>query len=166
MAGVAQLLAIDGEAASLATPDTGPQLLSPRQKGVRRGAMLVFLGCLLTPLAGLLHAELEFPFLFIPLFAILGILGGILRMLYAAIFEERYSAAVKPAAAPVPYVPPAHSSGAAALPPHTPPAFSVADVRRAAARPRQNTAELGAPPPSVTDNTTQLLKNSPESGAH
>lgn len=143
LAGVARLLASGGETVGLAAPEPGPRLTSPRREGVRRGAKLVFLGCLLTPVAALLHSFLYFPELLIPLCAILGILGGILRMLYAAIFEEGRPALAEAQVAPASYLPPSY----------TPPAL-----------PQRNTAEIKAPPASVTENTTRLLKDQPPSG--
>lgn len=171
LAGVAHLLASGGELANLMMSDSGERRLSPRQKGLRQGTLLLFLGCLLTPIAGILHLHLDLPMLFIPLFAILGIFGGLLRMLYAALFEENY---VGSAASALPAAPALRSKGSyevsggrasAALPPYAPPAFSVSDVR---AKSRQHTAEMAvppSPPASVTENTTRLLKDPPESGS-
>lgn len=176
MVGVAQLLASGGELSSFAIGNAGERLLSPRQKGLRRGTLLLFLGCLLTPIAAILNANLDFPVLFVPLFAILGIFGGLLRMLYAVMFEERHTGAGGLTASPS-YMPPMAKSGGgssatyevpdarargAALPPHASPAFSVADVR-GVANSRPNTAEMAVPPPSVTENTTRLLKDPPDS---
>lgn len=142
LTGVARLLASGGETVALTTPEAGTRLTSPRREGVRRGAKLIFLGCLLTPLAALLHSFLNFPELLIPLCAVLGIFGGVLRILYAAIFEESRPALAQVQVATASHLPPAY------IPP---------------ALPRRNTGELKVPPASVTENTTRLLKDPPPS---
>ena len=87
-----------------------------------------------------------------PMAAIFFFLGGLLRMLFAALFEEgapRYRPMMQSYAPPP--VPAQFRSAprVAALPP--PPARPTA-----AWRSRPNTAEI-AQPPSITENTTRLL---------
>jgi hypothetical protein len=135
----------------------GEKEISPRKKGVKQGALLMLIGAVLVPLMGVFAAfapgriELMFEF-FAALSAILCFVGGPLRMLYAAIFEE--GAATRPFIAQSSYAPPS-------IPP--PPAARVSALPPAAAnparqwRPRPQTAEI-LQPPSVTDSTTRLLE--------
>lgn len=127
---------------------------SARRKGVKQGAMLLLLGVVLVPLLGILssfNAGNLFDIL-AAMGAVFFFLGGLIRMLYAALFEEgapKYRP-VMPSYAPPPVpvqfqaTPHVH-----ALPPTPVPPPS-------AWRPRPNTAEI-AQPPSVTENTTRLL---------
>lgn len=141
----------------------GEKEISPRRRGVKQGALLMLIGAVLVPLLGVFASfapqriGVAFEF-FAAAAAILCFVGGPLRMLFAALFEEgaRPRGYVRPpaysSAPPLP-IPPARVS---ALPPQTAQPASLWP-----ARPRF--AEL-AQPPSVTDHTTQLLpKSEPES---
>lgn len=144
--------------------DATPQEASPRRKGVKQGALLFLLGALLVPLFGVMSGfapgRLENVFLFFcAASAIICFLGGPLRMLFAALFEE--GAPPRPfTMAPQSYAPPAMTG-----PP--PPFARISAVPPQSVNPttewrRTNTAEI-AQPPSVTDSTTQLLgKREPE----
>lgn len=125
---------------------------SPRRKGVKQGALLLLLGIILVPLLGVLssfNAGNLFDIL-TPMAAIFFFLGGLLRMLYAGLFEEgapRY----RPMPGYAPPVMPAQFHAAprvGALPP--------AAVPTPTWRTRPNTAEIFQPP-SITENTTRLL---------
>ncbi len=71
-----------------AAPAT-PQPLSPRQKGVRQGAMLMLSTLLVVPIVIFLGvALLNLPGVLIPLAGAVCIFGGLLRMLYALFLEE------------------------------------------------------------------------------
>jgi hypothetical protein len=132
--------------------------ISPRRKGVKQGALLILIGAVLVPLLGVFsnfapfRIGLAFEF-FTAAAAILCFLGGPLRMLYAALFEE--------GARPHQYVVPST---------YAPPAIPPAPVRLAALpqssatptagwRARPETGEI-VQPPSVTDHTTRLLEKS------
>lgn len=131
--------------------------ISPRRKGVKQGALLMLIGAILVPIlgvmAGFAPGRLDNVFgFFAALSAIICFLGGPLRMLFAALFEE--------GARPRGYVaPPTYASPPMSLP--IPPA-RVSALPPQPAKPaslwpaRPQTAEI-AQPPSVTDNTTQLL---------
>ena len=134
---------------------------SPRRKGVKQGALMFLLAILLVPVFAVFSSFAPgrvgdaFEFLAI-LSAIIGFLGGALRMLFAAIFEE--GAPQPQFMMPTSYAPPvipAPQARVAALP--------TAAVNPAASwRQRPHTAEI-LQPPSVTDNTTRLLdKKDPE----
>lgn len=135
-------------------PVAGSKEPSPRRKGVKQGAMLLLLGVVLVPLLGILssfNAGNLFDIL-AAMAAVFFFLGGLIRMLFAALFEEgapRYRP-VMPSYAP-PSMPAQFQATprASALPP--------AQVQPPTAwRTRPNTAEI-AQPPSITENTTRLL---------
>jgi hypothetical protein len=90
----------------------------------------------------------------VPLAAILFFVGGPLRMLYAALFEEGAARrAILPASSYMPpqfQAPPLQGRAAMLSPGTATPATGW--------RSRPNTAEL-VHPPSVTENTTRLLDN-------
>lgn len=135
----------------------GEKQVSPRRRGVKQGAMLMLLGALIVPIFGVMSAfapgRLENVFAFFAaMSALICFVGGPLRMLFAAIFEEGapppYQFPTQTGFAP-PAIPPAHVS---ALPP--------ASVNTTAPWRRPQTEEIVAPP-SVTDSTTKLLDKEP-----
>lgn len=134
-----------------------PREPSPRKKGVRQGGLLLLLGILIVPMLGILSSfspgRIGVLFeLLAALSSIIFFVGGLMRMLYAALFEE---GAARPHAIASPYIAPAMPtqlgvvSRSAALPPVTGRVPSGWQQRPA-------TAEL-VRPPSVTENTTRLL---------
>ncbi|HEX8175423.1 MAG TPA: hypothetical protein VF543_09910 [Pyrinomonadaceae bacterium] len=135
---------------------------SPRRKGVRQGAALFFLAAVLTPLFAVLHEYLRFPELFIALSAVIGFIGGALRVIFALIFEEGAPKVIQlnpgtqqplftPYQQPVPQPRAvADANRARPLPPQPPPA-PAQNWRRS------DTSELVNRPPSVTEHTTKLL---------
>lgn len=150
--GVIQLLSNGGSLPVYRSPDE-PLQVSPRRKGVKQGALLFLSGAVIVPLFGVLASYGNSGFLEIltALAAIICFLGGPLRMLFAAVFEEGAPKPVRtfgPAPMHVPQQFASHGQ-APALPP--PPARPQASWRQ-----RPNTAELVSPP-SVTENTTRLL---------
>ena len=160
MEGTMHLLAHGGMLPVYQQP-TGEKTVSPRRKGVKQGVLLMLIGVLLVPLLGIMYnfapprLENVFAF-FIAVSAVICFVGGPLRMLFAAIFEEGApSNQFTPQLnyrVPAP-IPPAHVS---ALPPA--PAANPASQWRQ----RPQTAEI-QPPASVTDSTTQLLDREPKS---
>jgi hypothetical protein len=155
--GVAQLLAAGGMYPNYPLAE-GTSEKSAKWKGVRQGMILFLIGVLLVPIMGVFSAFtngfLSEAFqMLAALFALLCFVGGPLRMLYAALFEE--GAPTRGALRPAPsvYAPPVSN----ALPPHVrmnvlPPA----SANPAGGWRRPNTAEL-VDRPSVTENTTRLL---------
>jgi hypothetical protein len=147
--GVIQLLANGGVLPAYQTE--GVPQISPRRRGVKQGGILLLTGALLVPLLGVLtsFSDSSFLQLLTAIAAVLCFVGGPLRMLYAALFEEgapswsRASTYTHPL--PLHGVAPARNSLPAPQP------------REAAAwRQRPRTAEL-VRPPSVTEGTTRLL---------
>lgn len=137
--------------------------VSPRRRGVKQGVLLMLLGLLLVPIfgvmAGFSPGRLQDLFgFFAALTAVICFIGGPLRMLFAAVFEEgakppQYLAATSYMP---PVLPPPPQVRVSALPP--PPVANATAPWRA----RPETAEI-VQPPSVTDHTTRLLeKTDPE----
>jgi hypothetical protein len=128
--------------------------ISPRRRGVKQGAFLLLLGAIIVPTMGVLYGFTDFNvFQFLAaLAAVLLFIGGPLRMLYAALFEEGAPRRVFPAPqgsyVPVLQAPQAAQSRINVLPP--------AAANPTAGWRRPNTAEL-VNPPSVTEHTTRLL---------
>jgi hypothetical protein len=130
----------------------GTKEISPRRRGVRQGGILLLTGILLVSILGVLSSFSGSSFLELltAIAAILCFVGGPLRMIYAALFEEgapKWPRAVTPYAGPMPL----HGGAPARN------ALPAPQARQAPGwiqRPR--TAEL-ARPPSVTEGTTRLL---------
>jgi hypothetical protein len=138
-------------------PDT------PRRKGVRQGGKLLLFGIFLLPFFGLLSEMTRglLPEEFVIIGAIV-FLAGLLRMIYAALFEDgpyRKQAGMMSSAYVAPPAPPlgAQSRGA-----ELPPAQSV--TAQGYAPPRSNTAEISFRP-SVTEHDTQLLDDQRDKSA-
>ena len=87
LTGVLELIYNNG--LSLRTPGISEiKGISPRKKGLKQGGQLLFLCLMIVPIIGIISAALNFsPALFV-ITGILTFWGGILRMLYARIFES------------------------------------------------------------------------------
>ena len=141
-------------------PPPGEKTISPRRKGVKQGALLILIGAILVPIfavmAGFAPGRLDNLFgFFAALSAVICFLGGPLRMLFAAVFEE--GAPPTQFMSQMNYKTPAQAipqARVSALPPA--PAVNPAGQWRQ----RPQTAEIN-PPSSVTDSTTQLLDREP-----
>jgi hypothetical protein len=136
----------------------GEKTISPRRKGVKQGVSLILIGAVLVPLLAVLASfapgRIGTPFeFFAAAAAILCFVGGPLRMLFAAIFEEGAPTnhLVAPPFYAQPAIPPQRARVSALPPPAVNPA--TAPWRR------PETAEIQQPP-SVTDHTTRLLDKS------
>ena len=138
---------------------SGEGKVSPRRKGVKQGALLVLIGAVLVPLLGIFSSfapgriSNAFAF-FAAAAAILCFVGGPLRMLFAALFEE--GAPPRQFVMPTSYAPPAIPPTPvrlAALPPAN-------ATPTAGWRARPQTAEIVQPPSVVSDHTTRLLEKS------
>jgi hypothetical protein len=154
--GVSQILANGGMLPVYSASEEGKEI-SPRRRGVRQGVILLLTGAVLVPILGVLTSFAQnstFLEILVAIAAILCFVGGPIRMLYAAIFEEGApprahspQASYAPPAMPMRSPLPGHTP--ASLPP--PPANPVGGWRS-----RPKTAEL-VQPPSITENTTRLL---------
>ncbi|HYY56310.1 MAG TPA: zinc ribbon domain-containing protein [Pyrinomonadaceae bacterium] len=151
LSGVIGLLASGGVPAA-SEPSGLRDKNSPRRRGYRQGFLMLLIGAILTPILALL-SDVGFPEIFGPLSAIIFFWGGIIRMIYARIFEE---AAPHGAQTQLPaYTPPANQAqfGAGARQSALPPQRSAPVTGW---RQPTDTADM-AYPPSVTENTTRLL---------
>jgi hypothetical protein len=121
--------------------------MTPRQKGMRFGAKILFASLVMLPIAFALSVAIDTP---APLLLfVLPFLAGALRMLYARLFEasEKRWVGYHPAFEAPPR--------GAALPAYQPPVYAPERSR--------TTGEL-VEPPSVTEHTTRFLDKRP-SGA-
>lgn len=161
LGGVAELLVNRGQLPARATP-AGPPQLTPRQKGIRQGAMLMLSTMLVVPLVSFISVFITgAPELFVPAAAVICFVGGLLRIFYALMLESAAAPGTPAAGAPA-YMPPA-------MPPNylgTPERGSALPPAQSAPAPayrpaRFDTGEL-ASPSSVTDHTTRLLERQSE----
>src|SRR6266850_4161652 len=111
MEGVAQLLATGGMMPAYPVAE-GQTEKSPKWRGVRQGMILFLIGVLLVPIMGVFSAFtggfLSEGFqMLAALFALLCFVGGPIRMLYAALFEEGTATSGALRSSPNRYVPPA-----------------------------------------------------------
>ncbi|MCP9494771.1 MAG: hypothetical protein MSG64_09985 [Pyrinomonadaceae bacterium MAG19_C2-C3] len=153
---VAQLLATGG-----VIPQTITTKKKKRQKtrrdGVRQGVILMMLATIIVPLIAANDGGAEA----VAFFSLVGHLGGLLRIIYSLLFLPSADEVNpnQPSLEAV-YTPPAFNIAppqpAASLPPHVSRASLFDTARR-------NTGELVTPRTSVTDHTTRLLKQEPES---
>jgi hypothetical protein len=151
--GVIQLLSNGGMVPVYRTPDE-PVVVSPRRKGVKQGGILFLSGMLICPILGMFSSFVPgaFPEMLLALAAIICFIGGPLRMLYAAIFEEGAPKPIRVYGPPGPvHMAPQQFA------PHAQPPAALPPARQQPSWRRPNTAEL-ATPPSVTENTTRLLE--------
>lgn len=71
------------------TPSRLSKKDSPRKRGIKQGGMLMLVGCfLVVPIISILMPFLNFPVFVVPIAAVLSFMGGILRMIYAWMFES------------------------------------------------------------------------------
>ncbi|HEU4593738.1 MAG TPA: hypothetical protein VFS10_01125 [Pyrinomonadaceae bacterium] len=158
---VSDLMLTGGRPAYRQPPPNVPRQLSPRQKGIRQGAMLMLSSLVIIPLVLFIGVVmLGADGVLIPLAGSLCIMGGLLRMLYAVFFESDFQPELPSAASA--YVPPPMPPNylGTPLPQHNtalPPPQANPLPAQSFRPPRYDTGELPPPPPSVTDHTTQLL---------
>jgi hypothetical protein len=151
--GVRELLASGNISPTLEKEGRKPRE-SPRRKGVRQGVILLFIFMVSMPLYGLIGKAV---FALPPLF----LMAGLMRILYAVIFQEGAPRRKKqdsslPYVAPITTDQPGTEGRGSALPPsHSMPVpvFSTRGL---------DTAEMVSPP-SVMEHTTKLLDESQDS---
>lgn len=155
LGGVTELLAQGGVLKS-GGEELREQSLSPRRRGVRRGIVMMLFGTIIVPILAILNSYQDQSTLLdilVPVCAIIFFAGGLMRILYAALFESSTPGIKSDAPADVSSATPAQLSAGARIS-ALPPAQGI-PVSNFTPR-RMNTAELRQPP-SVTENTTRLL---------
>jgi hypothetical protein len=157
LTGVSQVIANGGVFPQMSN-NNDPNAISPRKKGIKQGALLLFLSFIVVPLLAIvtIAAEAE-PFFVVAAF-ILTFVAGILRMLYAFLFESKSPGAVSENVLPdsIQNILPGKKSQSALPPQQGVPAASY--VPPVAAPNWRETNDLMQKPPSVTDSTTKLLQ--------
>jgi hypothetical protein len=148
LTGVAELLANGGIIPGTQRGGVGP---SPRSKGIKLGLFIFLLTFIVVPLVAIISKGLGLQPWGVAIFAVLFSVGGILRMLYALLFESSYApgneAAIQnPALLNRPVVP-------GALPPQQSIPVNVYAPPTGIWR---DTKDLQ--PGSVTEGTTKLLE--------
>ena len=149
--GVKELLATDGISPAL-EKESHESRQSPRRKGVRQGVILLFISMVFMPLITLIgKPQGEFlPMIFL--------MAGLMRILYAVIFQEgaprkKKQDSALPDAGPITTDQLGAATRGSALPPSQSVPVTVFNTRRV------ETAEMVSPP-SVTEHTTKLLNES------
>src|ERR1043165_9019487 len=143
--GVVQLLNNGGLLPVLRDPDE-PVPVSPRRKGVKQGGLLFLSGAVIVPILGMLASFSNAVFIEVltALAAIICFMGGPLRMLYAAVFEEGAPKPFRPYGPPTPM--PVHPQQFGP-PPAQRPALTPPPARAQGVWRRPNTAALAHAPP-------------------
>ena len=122
---------------------------SPRNKGVKQGALVMLSTLLIVPLVAIFTTYFNLsPALLVPITAIALFVGGLFRIFYALLMEDD-TAEVRPDSAT--YAAPNQLDRPVPLGALPPPMVNPTTSWR-----RPNTAEIYQPP-SVTENTTRLL---------
>jgi len=148
-----------GHAASGESVALLPPPMSSRRRGVKQGAAVLLISLFLIPFFLIMHEAINLPGEF-ALLGVIGVIGAILRIIFAALFEDaapRTQQFATPAQlyTPPPPIAPRMNAPAQNMLPSTQ-GTPVNNYRQ----PRVDTSEI-MHPPSVTDHTTRLLeKNS------
>jgi predicted nucleic acid-binding Zn ribbon protein len=157
LTGISQIIASGGILPGDQTGSGDSKALSPRKKGIKQGALLFFLSLVIVPLIVIftifVNAEPYAVFAAIFLLTV----GGLLRMLYARLFESNQAGAaadesvmpvalrnVLPKTKQSPALPPQQSVPASSYIPPVPGKWQTNDL-------------AAQQPPSVTEPTTNLL---------
>ncbi len=87
MAGMKEFVRVGG-IESYTGASTDPNAVSPRRRGIKQGGIMFLSAIFIVPLLGILSNIFLFDETIIGLAAFVGFVGGILRMVYAAIFQS------------------------------------------------------------------------------
>jgi hypothetical protein len=135
---------------NLATPES--TAISPRKKGLRRGGKLMMLGLIIVPLLFMISVLFQLHPAFVIGVSILTFWGGILRMLYARIFESAYPNEIDVEQKTLNFTKKILGKKTNSLPPQSISVSSYAPLINN----WRDTNDL--PQPSVIENTTKLLE--------
>jgi hypothetical protein len=150
---VSGLLASGGVPLAELAAAEGPAVESARRRGMRQGGVMILFGIFLMPMFAILHELLGTPDK-LPLIGVLFFMGGLLRLIYALVFEEGSLRRRKGSTAPNAYAPGQFGAGGYGAAGGLPPAQGT--PAQGYVPPRVNTSEIGYRP-SVTESTTRLL---------
>lgn len=156
LTGVTHLIA-NGGALPQILPPAETKAMSPRKKGLRQGGMLFMSGILIVPLLGIiLVGILNFQGFAVGIAALLTFLGGILRMIYALLFESNqpYGTTLEENVLNTAQNFLGKKKSVAELPP--PQSIPTSTYVPPAAGNWRDTNDLNAPS-SITENTTKFL---------
>jgi hypothetical protein len=156
LGGVTELLASGGVLQSAGGGELREQALSPRRRGIKKGVVMMLVGTVVVPVLGILNSYQDQTMmleLLVAVSAVIFFAGGLMRILYALLFESATPELKSDTPADFPPATPAQFDARARIS-ALPPAQSI-PVSNFTPR-RMNTAELRQPP-SVTENTTKLL---------
>lgn len=134
---------------------------SPKLRGVRQGGKMMLLGLLVVPLVILISESLRIPEEPSIATAVLFFLGGLVRILYALLFQDgplRRKRRQLPQATPAGLAPTPLGRAWARQDAALPPARDGIPAS-AYAPPRATTTDALQPPRSVTEGTTRLLRD-------
>lgn len=127
---------------------------SPRKRGIKQGGMIMLVGSLLVvPIVSILYPFLQFPNVFIPVAAVISFMGGLLRIIYAYMFEEKDELIFEQNIPNSNLISGKQTQNA--LPPQQ--SIPATDYAPPTAGSWHTTNDL-VQPPSVTDSTTKLLQ--------
>lgn len=85
---VTEVLANGGMLPVIVQPQNIVKATSPRKRGLKQGGIMLLLGTFFVPLFGVIIGSTNGPLEIIGILALIFFLGGLLRMLYAAIFQD------------------------------------------------------------------------------
>jgi zinc-ribbon domain len=88
LAGVTEVLANGGNLPVIVQPQNLVKTTSPRKRGLKQGGIMLLLGTLLVPMLAILVDATNGPEELIALLAVFLFVGGFIRMLYAALFQD------------------------------------------------------------------------------
>lgn len=156
LTGVTQLI-FNGGALPQTLPSAESKAMSPRKRGLRQGGMLFMSGILIVPLLAItLVGIFNFEGYAVGIAALITFLGGILRMIYALLFESTlpYGTTMEENVLHTAQNFLGKNKSAEALPP--PQSIPTSTYVPPAAGNWRDTNDLNAAP-SVTENTTKFL---------
>ena len=136
---------------TFAAPEKGA--ISPRKEGLKRGGKLMMLGLIIVPLLVIVSALFDLHPALVISVSILTFWGGILRMIYARLFESAYPNEIDVERKTLSFAKKILGKKTNALPPQS---ISVSSYAPPAASNWRDTKDL--PQYSVIENTTKLLE--------
>lgn len=159
LTGVAEVVAKGGALPQFIN-QTDPKAMSPRRKGVKQGGRLMLAGLIIVPLVAVLSEALNFDPTLTAILAILTFWGGLLRIIYALLFEssQPIGKTLEENLLSNAQTLFGRNKKQNALPPHQ--SIPASDYIPPTQTNRRDTNDLAQP--SVTEETTKLLEKDSE----